>query len=152
MYRKPKVLFFLKILVIVFILFLGLPDRALSMEKVDDKSWLDSLHEQGREIFYQTIKEEISAHPKRSRLTKKEIKKIVEAETRYNRLYELLINVFYQKDEPVFISLMENGCDESKSRFGRMYLELARFSANNFVNCFFLTDVFSEYQRKSFPE
>lgn len=152
MHRKSKFIYNIKIPIIAFIFFLGISGRAAYIETTDGQSWLDSLHEQGREIFYKTIKEEITAHPQRSRLTETEIKKIMEAEIRYDRLYGLLINVFYQKDEPVFNALMENGSDESKSRFSRMYLELARFAAHNFVECFFLTDVFSEYQRKSFPE
>lgn len=152
MHSRSNFICAINISVIAFILFFGISSRAAHMESRDGQFWLDSLHEQGREIFYQTIRQEITAHPQRSRLTETEIKKIMEAETRYGRLYGLLINVFYQKDEPVFNALMEDGSDGSKSRFSRMYLELARFAAHNFVECFFLTDVFSEYQRKSFPE
>ena len=67
-------------------------------------------------------------------LTDEEITKIMEAETRYDRLYEILINIFYQKDEPIFQSLLEKEDDESKSRFSSMYLDLVLFSAYYF--CF----------------
>jgi len=121
-------------------------------KKAQDVSWMDSLHEQGRKIFYQTIKEELIAHPGKNRLTEMEITKIMEAESRYERLYELLINIFYQKDEPVFNGLLEKRDDESKSRFSHMYLDLARFSAYNFIECFFLTDASTDYIRNNLPK
>ncbi|MFX0212117.1 MAG: hypothetical protein ACFFDT_39455, partial [Candidatus Hodarchaeota archaeon] len=61
-------------------------------KKALDISWLDSLHREGRAIFYQTIKDEITVHPKKSELTETEITKIMEAESNYEKLYELLIN------------------------------------------------------------
>jgi hypothetical protein len=109
-------------------------------KKVPDTSWLDSLHEEGKSIFYQTVREEISAHPRRAELNGTELTKIMEAETRYEKLYELLINIFYQKDEPTFSKLIEEAGRRSKTRFREMYLELARFSAHMFVETFFATD------------
>lgn len=120
-------------------------------KKAEDNSWLETLHEQGRDMFYQTITEKISAHPKRSELTEDEITKILEAETRYDRLYELLVNIFYLKDEPVFRDLLESGNRKSRTRFTEMYLELVRHSASNFVECFFLTDFATEYTRNNIP-
>lgn len=138
---------YIGITLIISILFFGISCQ----KKTEDSSWLDSLHEQGRGIFYQTIIDEITAHAG-PRLTDTEITKIMEAEIRYERLYELLINIFYQKDEPIFRSLLEQRDNESKSRFIHKYLELARFSAHNFVECFFLTDASTEYTRKNIPK
>ena len=114
-------------------------------------SWLDSLHEEGRSIFYQVIREEISAHPRRIELNGTELTKIMEAETRYEKLYELLINIFYQKDEPTFSKLIEEGGRRSKSRFREMYIELARFSAHMFVETFFATDDSTRLIREMMP-
>lgn len=129
-------------------LFLGTSCR----RQAEDSSWLDPLYEQGKQIFYQTIRDEISAHPERSILTETEIAKIMEAETKYDRLYELLINIFYLKDEPDFQSLIDKGDKKSQSRFSRMYLELTRFAARKFIECFFKTDFSTEYIRKNFPK
>ena len=120
-------------------------------DKTSDTSWLDSLHEEGRAIFYRTIKDEIRDHPRKSVLTDMEITKIVEAETRYNRLYELLINVFYQKDEPIFTELIAKGDKKSRSRFHAMYAELAQFSAHMFVECFFATNRSTQIIREMMP-
>jgi hypothetical protein len=120
--------------------------------RAEDTGWLDTVHEQGRTLFYRMIREKITNHPKKAQLTEKEITKIMEAETRYDRLYELLMNIFYIKDELVFQSLLEKGDRNSKTRFSERYLDLARFAAGMFVDCFFTTDFATEYARKNFPK
>lgn len=120
-------------------------------DKASGISWLDTLHEEGRSIFYRTIEDEIHNHPRKSELTDMEITKIAEAETRYNRLYELLINVFYQKDEPIFTELIAKGDKKSRSRFRAMYAELAQFSAHMFVECFFATNRSTQIIREMMP-
>ncbi len=118
----------------------------MSCKKTKDEfAWMDNLHEKGRTLFYQTIKDEINVRPERSLLSKKEMTKLMEADTRYDRLYELIINIFYQKDEPEFLNLLEVGDKESKSRFKRMYSELARLSAHQFVESLFATDSSTEF-------
>jgi len=112
------------------------------------QSWLDALQTKGRTIFYQTIRTELAGHPMRSALTEAEIHKIQEAEIRYNRLYELLVNIFYQKDEPVFGSLISNGDRGSRKRFGDMYRKVVALAAQSFVEAFFATDASTEKMRK----
>ncbi|MFH2041256.1 MAG: S8/S53 family peptidase [Acidobacteriota bacterium] len=119
---------------------------------VDNKIWLAELFEKGRGTFYQTIQEKISVHPERSCLTEAEITKIMELETHYDRSYGLLVNIFFQKDEPTYRMLLTEGRRKSKERFTGMYLELVRFSANNFVECFFLIDWTTAYARETYDE
>lgn len=140
-----------KIHVILSFLFCTLMISISCQDGTLDTSWMDSLHEKGRAIFYRTVKDEISVHPRKSELTEMEITKIMEAETRYNRLYELLINIFYQKDEPIFAELRERGDKKSRSRFRSMYAELARFSAHMFVECFFATNRSTKIIREMMP-
>ena len=120
-------------------------------KKTLDTSWLDSLHQEGKAIFYQSIREEIDVHPKKSELTEEEITKIMDAETNYEILYELLINIFYQKDEPTFTKLIAKGDKESIPQFQKMYSELARFSAQMFVESFFATNNATHLIRKMMP-
>lgn len=120
-------------------------------KEVQITSWLDSVHEEGRGIFYQTIKEEINIHPKKSELTETEITKIMEAEAGHNRLYELLLNIFYQKDEPIFKELIEIDDKISRSHFHEMYLDLVRFSAHMFVESFFATNRSTQIIREMIP-
>jgi subtilisin family serine protease len=112
------------------------------------QAWPDSVFEKGRAVFYQTIRAEIASHPDRARLSDIELQKIREAETRYPRLYGILINVFYQKDEPTFLNLMRKDDGKSRRRFSDMYLDLARFSGHMFVQTFFTTDATTDKVRK----
>ncbi len=116
-----------------------------------DRAWLDPLFEQGRVLFYQTIRADISTHPGRAGLTAPELQKIEEAETRYGRVYGILINVFYQKDEPVFSGLLQKGDKASRRRFSEMYLDLARYAGRMFVETFFATDESTALVRKINP-
>jgi hypothetical protein len=116
-----------------------------------DQAWLDSIFERGRVIFFQTIQAEMTGHADRTRLTDAELQKIREVETRYPRLYGILVNVFYQKDEPAFSSLLKKGDQESRRRFAEMYLDLARFAGHMFVQTFFTTDFATDLVRKINP-
>ncbi len=125
---------------------------AVSCQKAKEQdAWLGDLHDEARALFFQTIKNEISVHPERSRLSREEIAKIMEAETRYEKLFDILINIFYQKDEPDYTRLLQSDDRESRFLFKQMYLELARFSAHQFVESFFATDSSTELIRKSIP-
>ncbi len=130
------------------ILSAGCKDRTVSGPGT---AWLDSVFAQGKALFYKTIREDIAAHPDRARLSGNELQKIEEAETRYGRLYGLLINVFYQKDEPTFSALLQKGNAGSRKRFSKMYLDLSRFAGRMFVQTFFMTDFATDLVRKTNP-
>ncbi len=114
-------------------------------------AWLDDLYGQGKDTFYKTVRSEITAHPKRASLTEAELQKIQESEARYPRLYGIMVNVYYQKDEPTFTSLLDKGDKKSRQRFSSMYLDLARFAGHMFVESFFATDMSTDLIRKVNP-
>jgi len=120
--------------------------------EVDVDTWLDSLYDRGGEIFYTTVKDEIANHPQKDLLTETETTKIINVETTHPRLYGLLVNIFYQKDEPEFRSLLAKGDKASKTRFEEMYLDLAGFSASMFVKSFFATTSSTDLIRKTMPK
>jgi subtilisin family serine protease len=121
-------------------------------EAVDVEAWLDSVHETGRDIFYKTLEEKIIDHPKKHLLTQVELGKIIDTKVNHNRLYGLLINIFYQKDEPVFRSLLEKGDKDARSRFQNMYWELSEFSADMFIESFFATTSSTDLIRNTAPK
>ena len=147
-YRKHQITLMFILLCFLSLFFLACHDKGAAGP---DKAWLDSVFAQGKVLFYQTIREEISTRPDRTRLTEIELQKIGEAETRYGRLYGILINVFYQKDEPTFSALLQKGDRESRQRFSEMYLDLARFAGHMFVETFFATDKSTDLVRKTNP-
>jgi hypothetical protein len=113
------------------------------------ESWLGSLEAEGRKLFFASVRDELASHPMKSSLTEGEIAKIMEAETRYERLYEILVNFFYQKDEPVFSSLIAKGDRDSRQRFAGMYRQTVLSAAHHFVEAFFATDAATDLMRKS---
>ena len=144
--HKSTVVTLKSILGIVFLV-------GLSCQKLaEDVSWLDKVHEEGRQLFYQTIVQTIASHPKRHRLTQNEIQKIQDLETTYERLYDLLMNIYYQKEEPILQELLENRSIVSRTRFKRVYHRIATFAATNFVECFFETDEATEFIKDKMPK
>jgi subtilisin family serine protease len=120
-------------------------------KKVPAGAWLDRLHGDARGVFHRTIREEIAVHPKRSSLTAGELAKIEGVETLYPRLFEILINIFYQKDEPIYSELIKKDDAASRAGFDKMYLDLARFSGHMFVEAFFATDPINDKMRQTYP-
>lgn len=116
-----------------------------------DLEWLNALHDEARSLFFQTVRATIGAHPERELLTDVEREKITGAEQSHPRLPDILLNVYYQKDEPFYQELFETGGRRGKSRFRDEYLDLARFAAEQFVACFFTTDEATDYMRRSYP-
>lgn len=147
-YRKPPIALMLILLGFSSLFFLACGHKGAAGP---DQAWLDSVFTQGRALFYQTIRNEMSARPDRTRLTEIELQKISEVETRYGRLYGILMNVFYQKDEPTFTALIRKGDRESRQRFSKMYLDLSRFAGHMFVETFFQTDFATDLARKGNP-
>lgn len=117
----------------------------------EQDAWLSNLFEEARQIFYQTITDEVSLHPKKHQLKPEEAQKIADIEKEYPRLYGILINLYYQKEEPVFLALLEHGGEQSKSRFQKMFLDLARYAGHNFFECFFKPGPNAEYFRELNP-
>ncbi len=138
--------------VYLYLLILMFASGICCQKDANKSGWLDSLYEKGREVFYSAMKDKILNHPRKDRLNESEIGKIMEAETKFSKLYGLLVNIFYQKDEPVFHSLLEKWNRESKSRFQKMYIELVEFSAHMFIESFFATTSSTDFIRNNFPK
>lgn len=113
--------------------------------------WLLQSFESGRTIFYETVCDEILHHPDRAELSDTETAKVMESSKRYPRLYGILINLYYQKEEPIFDALREHDTSESRSEFAARFRDLAAFAARNFVRSLFIPGLNSDYIRKIHP-
>ncbi len=115
------------------------------------ESPLAAVFDEGRGTFFKTVLDAVDRHPERGRLTPPELKKIGELRNIYPRLYGLLVNYYYQKDEPRFKALMEEGSEESLSRFRTMYLDLAQFCGRLFADSLFLPSPHGSYFKDLIP-
>ena len=105
-----------------------------------DETWLQGLHIEARDLFFSSVAERIAVHSERDRLTDVEIRKITESRVRYEKLPDILLNVYYQKDEPLHSQLIERGGRSARSQLRDEYLALAHLAADQYVECFFQTD------------
>jgi hypothetical protein len=101
------------------------------------KAPLESLFAEGRAVFYGAVAADVDRHPERGRLKASERTKIAGLQSVYPRLYAILMNYYYQKEAPVFSSLLDEAGPESMRRFREKYLELARFASRMFVDSLF---------------
>jgi len=98
---------------------------------------LSALFEDGRTLFYRTVRADVESHPGRDRLTPPELAKIRDLRTVYPRLYGLLVNYYYPKEGPALDALLAEGSAESMDRFRSRYLELSAFAAHMFAEALF---------------
>lgn len=101
--------------------------------EIKKKPILETYFDEGRSVFYKAIIDGVECHPDRGRLTAGELAKIKNLQNVYPRLYGILMNYYYRKDEPIFSALMKEGGPESMRRFRTMYLDLSAYSAGTFV-------------------
>lgn len=121
-------------------------------KKEQETSWLDSLYEKGKSTFYQTVEEELDSHPQKDQLSEIEKTKIREAETRYDRLYGILVNVFYQKEAPEMQRLLEKNSRESREDFSQKYMQIVNLAARKFIESFFTVDASTDYILENNPK
>jgi hypothetical protein len=101
------------------------------------QAWLSSLNARGQRVFFRTLREAIVSHPLKSALSEAEIKKALSLENIFPRVYGILMNLYYLKEEPQFQTLLENDSPDSRLSFGERYLELAKFAGWNLAESLF---------------
>jgi hypothetical protein len=102
------------------------------------KAPLQTLFDEGRDIFYGSVEANVAGHPEAGRLTAAERAKVAALREVYPRLYALMMNYLYPKNAPAFDALLAEGSDASMARFRREYLDLARFAARMFSDTLFV--------------
>lgn len=113
--------------------------------------WLQRIFREGRVLFGLTLREELARRPDRGELTAAETAKVMQASTLYPRLYGVLVNIYYQKEEPAFDAWREDGSPDSRREFAGLYRSLVRFAARQFVECLFLPGPHADYIRGLLP-
>lgn len=98
-----------------------------------ERPFQETVFDEGRSVFYKAVSDRLDRHPDRDRLTAEESAKARNLSNAYPRLYGILMNYYFRRDEPVFTALMKDGGPESMRRFREMYLDLADYAAGTFV-------------------
>lgn len=125
---------------------------AACQKPVNDAEAIRALHEEGRQVFYSTIVTEAENRNTDSVLTPAEMEKLRALSETHERLYEHLINIFYQKEEPEFLRLLSESGDDAIEAFHEKYIGLARASAQHFVTAMFSGVPATVYLRENTEE
>jgi hypothetical protein len=98
---------------------------------------LDRIFDQAKTEFFSTVNKYLEKHFRKAELSHKDLARIANAEEGIPYLFERIMILAYQKDAPVFESLMEKGDEESLKTFREKFVALAKDYAARFVGSLF---------------
>jgi hypothetical protein len=95
------------------------------------------IYEDAKTEFFKTVENLLSRHPRRNELTGDEALRIYNANADIPYLFERVMNLAYQKDEPQSAEWLRQGDAESLKMFRKEFTDLAREYAARFVGSLF---------------
>lgn len=95
------------------------------------------IYEDARAEFFKTVENLLSRHPRRNELTGDEALRIHNGNAEIPYLFERVMNLAYQKDEPQFTEWLRKGDPESMKMFRQEFMDLAKENAAKFVGSLF---------------
>lgn len=98
------------------------------------------IFEDARNEFFSTIDKFIAIHPRRSELSADDMLRLHNARTGIPFLFERVMNLAYQKDEPQYSEWLRKGDAESLKLFRQEFVDLAKEYGARFVGSLFRRD------------
>jgi subtilisin family serine protease len=98
---------------------------------------LAKIFEDGKAEFFTTLDKFVSMHPRRFELSGDDVLRLHHARDQVPNLFERLMIVAYQKDEPQFTEWIRKGDEQSMNEFRKEFLDLSREYAARFVGSLF---------------
>lgn len=95
------------------------------------------IYADARNEFFTTIDKFVAIHPRRSELSGDDVLRLHDAGDKIPNLFERVMNIAYQKDEPQFSDWLRQGDVESLKLFRQEFTGLARDYAARFVGSLF---------------
>jgi len=115
------------------------------------EGWLSHLNARAKRAFFRTFKETVAGHPLKSGLSPGELRKAASLENAFPRVFGILMNLYYLKEEPQLQALLEDDGPESRRLFEKKYLELARFAGTNLAESLFEEGPHADFIRRLQP-
>ncbi len=103
----------------------------------ETKQALVKIYDDAKSEFFVTLDKFISTHPRRFELTGDDALRLHDARNQIPNLFERLMIVAYQKDEPLFSEWIRKGDQESLKEFRQDYIDLSKEYAARFVGSLF---------------
>lgn len=104
------------------------------------------IYEDAKNEFFNTVDKFLSMHPRRGELTGDEALRLHDARTGIPNLFDRVMNIAYQKDEPQYSDWLRKGDPESLKLFRQQFMELADTYAARFVGSLFRQSTLPEFQ------
>ena len=104
------------------------------------------IYEDARTEFFNTVDKFLSVHPRKGELTGDDAIRLHDARTGIPNLFERVMNIAYQQDEPEFSEWLRKGDAESLKLFRAEFLDLADVYAARFVGSLFRQSNLPEFQ------
>src|ERR1039458_3588616 len=102
------------------------------------KQELVKIYDDAKSEFFVTLDKFILIHPRRFELTADDALRLHDARNQIPNLFERLMIVAYQKDEPLFSEWIRKGDEESLKEFREEFTDLSKEYAARFVGSLFL--------------
>lgn len=103
----------------------------------ETKQALVKVFEDGKAEFFATLDKFVAMHPRRFELTGDDALRLHDARNQIPNLFERLVIVAYQKDEPQFTAWIHKGDEESLKEFRKEFIDLSKEYAARFVGSLF---------------
>ena len=101
------------------------------------KQELVKIYGEAKSEFFVTLDKFILIHPRRFELTADDALRLHDARNQIPNLFERLMIVAYQKDEPLFSEWIRKGDEESLKEFRKEFIDLSKEYAARFVGSLF---------------
>jgi Subtilase family len=103
----------------------------------ETKQVLVKIHDDAKSEFFATLDKFIATHPRRFELTGDDALRLHDARNQIPGLFERLMLIGYQKDEPQFSEWIRKGDKESLKEFRDEFIDLSKEYAARFVGSLF---------------
>jgi hypothetical protein len=136
-------------LAILWIFLMVLTQAAVSENRpiaIDEQ--LTVIFKEARETFFTTMDMLLEKHFRKSELTKEDLERLRNARTNIPYLFERIINIAYQKDEPIYTQWIQEGNKPALDKLRQKFILLARDYAGRFVGSLFRKTPLSDFSMK----
>lgn len=120
-----------------------IPVKAAKSPELDKK--LDLIFEEAKGEFFTTVNKLLEKHFRKSELSPEDLNRIENACNGIPYLFERIMNIAYQRDEPTYTNWIRKGDKESLEKFKAKFVALAKDYAGRFVGSLFRKTPYAEF-------
>ncbi|MFQ5953415.1 MAG: S8 family serine peptidase, partial [Candidatus Omnitrophota bacterium] len=106
---------------------------------------LNNIFEEAKGEFFATVNKILEKHFRKSELSQGDLNRLEDGQNQIPYLFERIMIIAYQKDEPLFSKWIQLGDKDSMDKFRKKFIALARDYAARFGGSLFRKSAFAEF-------